>query len=104
MDGRPYILGLVEMIDWTINFGSMLQIAIIVGGGFLVLVRMNYAGSSLQKEVTELKADVKKFGAIVTDNAVINNRLQNLEQDVHELRHGEGFVQGRRGIDGEWPR
>lgn len=103
MDGRPYALGLVEMIDWTINFGSMLTIATILGGGLLVLIRMNYNGSNLQKEVAELKIAVQRIGALATDNAVINNRLQNLEQDIHELRHGQGFVQGGRGVDREYP-
>lgn len=103
MDSKPIALGIVEMIDWTINVGTMLQISIIIIGGFMVLVRMNYNGSSLKKDVDDLKKDVQRIGILITDNAVINNRLQNLEQDIHELRHGEGFVQGRRGIDREYP-
>ena len=41
---------------------------------------------------------------------VFGNKLENLEQDirnvekdVRELRHGEGFVRGTRGIDREYP-
>lgn len=103
MDARSVALWTVEMIDWTINFGSILTIVTILGGGFMVLVRMNYNGSHLQKEVAELKIAVQKIGALAMDNAVINNRLRNLEQDIHELRHGQGFVQGPRGVDREFP-
>lgn len=103
MDARSVALWAVDMIDWTINFGSVLTIAAILGSGLLVLVRMNYSGSTLQREVAELKNDVKRIGTLAMDNAVINNRLRNLEQDIHELRHGQGFVQGPRGIDREFP-
>lgn len=110
MDARSSVLGLVEMIDWNINFGHMLTIGLIVGGWAWTLIQMKNDGSNLKREVAELKIDVKKFGAIVTDTAVMSKRLDHVEDDIHvmrkdinELRHGEGFVRGARGIDREFP-
>lgn len=103
MDARSAVLGIVEMIDWNINFGNMLTIGMIVGGWAWTLIQMRNDGISMQKEITELKRVVEKYGSLATDNAVINNRLRNIEQDIHELRHGEGFVRGGRGIDREYP-
>lgn len=106
MDGRPYALGLVEMVDWNINFGNLLTIGFVVGG---------FAASQLltNRDVKDIKAQMKAVASLITGHAVFENRLDHLEEDirsvkttVEELRHGEGFIRGggrRGGIDGEYP-
>lgn len=102
MDSRPYVLGLVEMVDWNINFGNVLTIGVIVGGWAYTIIQM-------KSDVREIKAQMKAVALLVTNQAVFSNRMENLEQDVRnvekdvrELRHGEGFVRGARGIDREY--
>lgn len=96
-------MGILRMIDWNVNFGNVLTIGMIVCGWAWTLIQMRNDGVHMQREITELKRVVERYGSLATDNAVINNRLANIEQDIHELRHGEGFVRGIRGVDREYP-
>jgi hypothetical protein len=44
------------------------------------------------QEISELKTEVKKVGDVITAMAVHNERLNMLQKDIDELRHGRGFV------------
>jgi hypothetical protein len=105
MDGRATVLGLVEMVDWNINFGNMLTIGVIVGGWAYTIIQM-------RTDVKDIKTKMEQVAALVTNHAVFENRLENVEEDVRnvtraveELRRGDGWIQGggRRGVDGEYP-
>lgn len=90
------------MIDPTITLGNVIEIASIVGGGLLVLVKLNNTVAVLKNDVAGMKLEIQKMAEVLTNQAVINTRMAAVEQDIRELRHGDGFVQGRRGIDREY--
>lgn len=105
------------IIDYTISVGNLIQIAAIIGGGVLVLITLKNDVKSLKDGATNLKGDlqqmqaeIKKLGDILIKLAdlrgeirVLDTRLTAAEQDVRELQHGRGFVQGPRGVDREFP-
>lgn len=99
------------MIDYTITIGNIVEIAAIIGGGALFAISLRNDVSGLKKNTMAMQEEIKGLSAIVTKMAVAENRLDNadtritnVEQDIRELRHGEGFVRsGPRGIDREYP-
>ncbi len=81
-------------IDYTITIGNMIEIATIAGGGIWVLIK---------SDVDKMQKEIIKIGDVLTQLAVTKTRLDNMETDIRELRHGHGFVQGPTGIDREYP-
>lgn len=97
------------IVDWTISIGAILQVASIIIGGLLALAALRASVSELQKDVSAMQTELKKMGDILTSLAVTETRIDNmdtrvsvLERDARDLRRGEGFIRGHRGIDGEY--
>ncbi len=93
------------MIDYTINIGHIIQIGAIIGGGLVALVVMRQSVSNLKDDMTDMKTEIKKVGEVLITLAVTTNRLDNVENDIRELRHGRGFIRDRSndGLNGEYP-
>jgi hypothetical protein len=102
------------MIDYSITIGNIIEICVIGGGGVAALAVMKNTIAALKDNVTEMKretktefagiqSEIKKIGEVLINQADQNRRIIHLEDDVRELRHGEGFVKGPRGIDREYP-
>lgn len=91
------------MIDPTITFGNIIEIGSILGGGLLVVIKMNNSVTVLKTDVALMQREIVKIGDVLTKLAVTENRLSNIETDIRELRHGDGFVRGRTSIDGAYP-
>lgn len=79
-------------IDPTITVGNLIEIAAIIGGGLLALVTLRSTVNTLKNDMTDMKTEIKKVGEVLIQMAVTDTRLNNLEQDVRDLRHGEGFI------------
>lgn len=97
-------------IDYTITIGNMIEILSILGGGFMVMVKLNNNVVSLKSDVSAIQAEISKLGEVLIKMAVTDTRvaaadirIANLERDLRELRHGDGFIKGYRGIDKEYP-
>ncbi len=85
--------------DATITIGNLLEIIAILGGGFLVVVRMGgdirvmkVDMAHLKETVTTLTAAFDRLGTILTQVAVQDARLVALEKRLDELAHGRGFI------------
>jgi hypothetical protein len=103
-------------IDYTITIGNIIEIASIVVGGILVLFTLKAdvntlktGAKTLKDDFDAMQAEIKKLGDILVNLADIrgeirvhDTRITSIEQDVRELRHGRGFVQGPTGIDREY--
>lgn len=83
--------------DPTISIGAIGQIVALIGTllvfVFGVVRRVDVVGAKVDimaQELTGLKD-------VVAIQAVQTNRLNRLEEDMRELRHGEGFVLPLRG-------
>lgn len=109
------------MFEWTIRAGDLLTFV----GGVAVAASFLYRRGgtdattainlqSLTSEVADSKretkesiagiqAEIKKIGDVLINQADQNRRIIHLEDDVREIRHGRGFVQGIGGVDREYP-
>lgn len=97
--------------EWTIRFGDLLTMggAVIVAAGILLSrvrdgTKLETAVATAITEISELKNEFKEFSKILINQADQNRRIIHLEEDLRELRHGRGWVQGDRGIDREYMR
>jgi hypothetical protein len=105
------------VVDYTITIGNIIEISAMIGGGLLVLVTLRTDVKSLKAGTKALKLDfeamqseIKKLGEILINLAdirgeirVLGTRITANEQDIREMRHGDGFVRGPRGLDREYP-
>jgi len=90
------------MIDYTITVGNIVEIGSIVVGGLYALATIKSNVGLLKTEVSEMQSEIKKISEVLINQADQNRRIIHLEEDVRELRHGRGFVQGPRGVDREY--
>ena len=102
-------MGFDMVVDTTITIGNIAEILSIVGGGFIVVIRMGGDIRVMKADMQHLKATVNtltsafdRLGSVLTQVAVQDTRLINLEKRIDELAHGKGFVQ--RDVNGEYPR
>lgn len=78
---------------------KIVEIVSILGGGGMVAYKLGRATSRFEEslklqaeEIQELKEETKKMGAVLSVVAVQDNRLNRIEEDMRELRHGKGWV------------
>ncbi len=93
------------MIDYSITVGNIIEIGTIIGGGLLALVTLRATVNNLKEDMTDMKTEIKKVGEVLVKMAVTQTRLDNVEQDIRDMKHGRGFIQPRSdgGINGEYP-
>lgn len=91
-----------SMIDPTITVGNIIEIGTIVVGGIIVFTNVRARVDTLSGDVAEMRLDMKAMSKTVVEIAVVNNRLNRIEDDVSLLRRGRGFIQEE--IRGEYPR
>ena len=94
---------ILGMVDPTITLGNLIEIASIIGGGILVLIRLNNNVVKLTTDVNGMQVEIRKLGDILIAQANIRGEIQGLstrlstaEQDIREMRHLEGFVLPRK--------
>jgi hypothetical protein len=106
----PLEVGLNLMIEQTITVGNIIEIIVIGAGGIGVFFTLKSTVANIKHEVEGIQKEIEKLGDILIAQAdirgeikVINTRIASAEQDIREMRHGEGFVKGPRGIEREYP-
>ena len=84
---------------------QILQIVVIVGGGFFALAALRSTVRNLVTDIVDIKIELKKLSDVVVTLAVTGKRLDRVEEDMRDMRHGRGFIQQRSdgGINGEYP-
>jgi len=90
------------VIDYTITVGNLVEIASIIGGGILVMITLRSDVANMKTDVQGIQQEVKKIGDVLITQADQNRRILHLEEDLRELKHGQGFVRGPGGIDREY--
>ena len=97
------------MIDYTVTLGNLIEIGSIISGGIAVLwtlkgdvkiLKLN--ADTLKIDLSSMQAEIKKLGEIMVNLAdirgemrVLNARLNMAEQDIREMKHGDGYVTNR---------
>lgn len=87
------------MIDFSINIGVIVQTVLILGGGLIALGAIKKTVSNMEKEILEVKKDQRDMSKTIAQIAVQDSRINRLEEDVRDLRHGRGLI--INGINGE---
>ena len=95
--------------EWTVKLGDILTVlgALSVIAAFLHKRGGQETGTQLtlegmSKDVTQMKTEFKEFSETLKQVAVQEVKIGLLMKWYDELRHGEGFVKGPRGIDREY--
>ena len=85
-------VGFSIMIEQSITVGNIIEIITIACGGVAVFFTLKQTVSNISSKVEDMQVEIKELAKIITQMAVTDIRLTNLEQDVRELRHGEGWI------------
>lgn len=103
------MLGENAVIDYTITIGNIIEIGSIILGGSAVLWTLKSDVKTLKRDFDAIQVEIKKLGEILINLADMRGDIRGLgiritaaEQDIRELKHGDGFVKGPRGIDREY--
>mgnify|MGYP003387214218 CR=1 FL=1 len=74
------------------------------------MAKLKMAVENALTEISELKQEVSQVGQILIKLAVQNEQLNNIGQRMNmmdrrydELRRGDGYIHGPRGVDKEYP-
>ena len=97
-------MGVIDVtFDPTITLGTMVQIVVFLACGLLAFTRLQNNLELLAQRVENLEKTSSNIGSILQQVAVQSQRLNSVEGDLRELRHGRGFVQNRTGsVEGEY--
>lgn len=108
--------------DLTITLGTIIETAVLGGGGVAALVTLRNTVASLKADAKQSKQDIKdqftgiqnelrKMGEILIEMARFDEKLSSLDarvtthgRKIDELSRGVGFVQQRQrpSVDGEY--
>lgn len=80
------------MIDYTVGVGNLIQIVAFVATAIYGIAVLRGTVGTLKSDMVEVKDELKKVAEVLKELAVTNKRLDYLEEDLRELKHGEGFV------------
>lgn len=87
------------MIEWTISIGNIAATIIAMGTmiSFFFGLKANIDVirtdlRHLEDQQRTLNEALKQLGTILTQIAVQDNRMNMIEKDIDELRHGAGFI------------
>lgn len=85
--------------DATIKLGDLLTVASFLGIGitafYNIKERLNtgqFVMETMQKEIADIKETLKLNASTLTLVATQKVELDNIKQDIFELKHGHGFV------------
>jgi len=95
-----------EFFNWLDPTLKALEILTIISGVIIAVMRMVQTSAKVEAtlkrqneilemhsdQMEELKKETKKVAEAFTVLAVTGSRMDRLEQDVRELRHGKGYV------------
>lgn len=83
--------------DWTVKLGDVLTIISFLGIGIAAYFDIRSKLSVHSLRLTTIEDTLKNTQGTVTQLAVQDTRLNNMESDIRDLRHGKGFITEGRG-------
>lgn len=96
-------------MDWhTVEITT--QTVIFLLGVYGMVLRTDLTGKGLKEEIRDMKDELKQLAEVIKTQAVQTERINNMEkhvvmlqETVEALRRGNGFIRGRKDVDGEYP-
>lgn len=95
-------MGFEMVVDATITVGNIIEIGVIAVSGIVAIVTLRNTVGIMKSDLTELKSEMKKVGEVLVRMEATDRRLANAEQDIRDLRRGDGFIRGAHGVDKEY--
>ena len=86
-------------IDYTITIGNIAEVGFILAGSLVAYGALKTTVKSIREEVTTMQEELKAFGQAIIQIAVQKNRLDNIEEDIRDMRRGRGFIIEERDAD-----
>ena len=71
--------------DWTVNFGHLLSIMTVLGGGFVVLLSMRWQIQEIDKRTMKIEERIEQITIMLVTIARQDERLNHLEDRVTEV-------------------
>jgi hypothetical protein len=97
------------MEPWILLAGLGIQTLLFLAGGYAMVLRNGWSATALEKQLLSMEKELQKLAEVITNQAVHTNRLDNqgaqlvvLQKEVSDLRRGEGWIRGQRGVDREY--
>jgi hypothetical protein len=98
----------MEHWEWLIGLG--IQTVLFLAGGYGMVLRNDWSNKALKEQITGMEEELKALTKVIIEQAVQSTRIDNLtsqitvlQREVSDLRRGNGWVTGRKGLDGEYP-
>ncbi len=93
-------------LEWNFNLGTIIPL-IFAAGIFYAVTKADM--KTLKENIIEIKGSLAKQTEIIMQLAVQKERLDNQSKQINQLRdeitllrRGEGYIQTRKTIDGEY--
>lgn len=80
------------MFDPSISLGVIVQSILMLGGGLIVYGALRQTVRDMEKEIVEIREDQREMSKTINKIAVQDQRLNRIEEDLRELRHGQGWA------------
>ena len=99
----------MSLSQLQLDLGLVIQTVLILGAGYAMLLRSDWSNKALRHELSSMKIELKKLADVVILQAVHAKEIEQLREQftmlyktIEDLRRGNGFVRGRKGLDGEY--
>jgi len=79
-------------IDYTISVGSIAEVITLLGGGLVAVGVMRSTVNNIQAKVDDMETELKGLTKALMQLAVQHERINHLEEDIREMKRGDGFV------------
>jgi hypothetical protein len=105
-----FLLGVGEtMQHYEYLIGIAVQTFLFLLGVYGMILRNDSSNKNLKAEVISMRDELKKLAAVIVQQAVQTEQIDNLrtqvtllQRTVEDMRRGNGWVKGRTGVDGEY--
>ena len=90
-------------IDWVIKLGDLLVVASLI----FYIGRFSKRVDAMEKTIERIEGTHQSIASAITTVAVQKVQIDRIEQDIHDMKRGIGFVtersQGRLTVEGQYP-
>jgi hypothetical protein len=80
-------------IEPIVRVGDIVTLIVFLLGGLGFVWSMRGDLKMLARDITTHGQKIEKLEVIITEQAVQNQRIEDLDRRIEELRHGRGFIQ-----------
>lgn len=78
--------------DPSISFGALVTLVTILIAGLGFYWRQVYDSKRFKEDIVDIKTDLKQLNDIIIKLALQTQRMDTLEHEIYEMKHGKGFV------------